>query len=158
MWIRIASATTFVLSSPAVAGWQYTNWGMSPEQVVAASKGKASSGSGEPGDRVSDSPLEVGAVGTHSSGKWQFRTVFYFDGGKLSYIKATLQNGEKGCGSLWADMKSVYGKPFSEDHDAIMGTAIWQDSTKNNRVALLEIGDLCAIDYKPLKSADNQAL
>jgi hypothetical protein len=131
---------------------------MTPQQVVTASGGKVMLGSGSPGDRISGSTLEVGAVGTHRSGKWQFETVFYFDGNKLALVQAKLLNGESGCGGLWADMKSAYGMPFSEDHDSISSDAIWHDDKKNNFISILEIGNLCNLSYKPLKSEDNSAL
>jgi hypothetical protein len=155
----LAAFMMFAGSSPAFADWQYTKWGMTPEQVVAASKSKAAIGSGEPGDLIRGSPLQVGAVGTYASGKWQFKAKFYFDNKKLDFVQLNLLNGESGCGSLWADMKSVYGKPFSESEDAITHLAIWQDEAKNNRIALFEIGrSSCSIDYKPLKDKDNAGL
>jgi hypothetical protein len=155
----IYTAALVALATPAHADWQYTKWGMTPAQVVAASKGKATAGAGEPGDRMEGSPLQVGAVGTHSSGKWQFKSKFYFDAGKLGLVKLDLVNGEKGCGALWADMKSAYGKPFSDDENVITHLAIWHDTAKNNRIALFAIGQSsCSIDYKPLKSDDNSGL
>jgi hypothetical protein len=144
-------------SSPAFAGWQFTNWGMTPAQVVVASKGTAQLGNGEPGDRMKDSPHVVGAVGTYSSGTHHFRATYYFDGGKLSLVMLKLTNGTNGCGMLWADMKSAYGKPFSEK-GGLINDAIWHDVAKNNFVAVLEIGELCNLSYKPLKSANTSGL
>jgi hypothetical protein len=159
--MKVSGVTALIfaaVSSPASAGWQYTIWGMTPQQVVAASGGKVTLGEGSPGDQISGSSLRVGAIGTHSSGKWQFGTVFYFDDNKLALVQAKLRNGQNGCGALWADMKSAYGKPFSEDHDTISSDAIWHDAKKNNFISILEIGDLCHLSYKPLNSADNGGL
>jgi hypothetical protein len=63
-WIFLALG--FV--SPAKADWQYTKWGMTPQQVAAASGGNAQ--------------LETdgrGCTGTYRVGKFKFDVTFEFD-------------------------------------------------------------------------------
>jgi hypothetical protein len=84
------------------------------------------------------SPLRVGCRHLRS-GRWQFKAKFYVEERKLGLVQLNLLNGENGCGFLWADMKSVYRKLFSDDDNAITHLAIWQDVAANNRIALFEI-------------------
>src|SRR4051812_26763659 len=96
----IFAAALLMSASPALAGWEYTKWGMTPKQVVAASKGKAKLGNGEPGDRVVNE--QVGALGTYHATGGEFGTIFYFREGKLNQVnlKMTGDDREKRCDAL----------------------------------------------------------
>lgn len=153
----IAFAAMTFLTSPANAGWQYTSWGMTPEQVAAASKTKVQISNGESNDSLGLVDDKVGAVGTYTSGLYQFRAVFYFTNQKLSSISLRLQNDKELCRNLWQDMKSAYAEPFEQSRDALMRTAIWQDVAKNNRVTMREI-TTCSLHYEPLKNVNNAGL
>jgi hypothetical protein len=152
-FLPIACAAA-ALSSPAVAGWQTTNWGMTPEEVRAATNGNAAIGGGAATDRSRENALTVGNVGMHSSGWHQFRSVFYYQGNRLAAVKLKLLNGERGCGSLWADMETAYGRPIKDSRGQLLHFALWHDNAKNNRVSLSEAGETCTLDYQPL-SQDN---
>lgn len=81
--MRHACLIVFLLtciSMPALADWQYTRWGMSPEQVVAASKGSANLL--PPDQRPRLPPLETSAKGTFQDGALTLRTTFTFDTSK----------------------------------------------------------------------------
>lgn len=145
--------TTF--NNPAYAAWQYTEWGMTPEQVAQASNGKAMLSFGESGDNIKG--YNIGNVGSHKSGKYVFRSVFYFQSNKLILIKLETTSNNQ-CYGLANDLMGVYGKPFSQSKSAIGAIWTWQDTQKNNRVSLLSIGDDCSLDYKPLRSSNNSGL
>jgi hypothetical protein len=65
-----------LLAPPALADWQYTRWGMTPEQVVAASRGKVALLPEARRPRVP--PLVTAASGKFTDGTLVLRTVFSF--------------------------------------------------------------------------------
>jgi len=67
------------LSGTARADWQYTKWGMTPEQVVRASGGKVSMLPSGERRRVEEANLETSATGTFQDGSLPLRVVFSFD-------------------------------------------------------------------------------
>src|SRR5215467_15027216 len=74
-------------------GWQYTSWGMTPEQVVRASAGDARliSDQDKPGERLF-ADVEK-ARGHSTSGSLRFDTQFFFDSNNgLSLVILTLQD------------------------------------------------------------------
>lgn len=156
---RTLGMAALFLASPALAGWQYTSWGMTPAQVVKASKGNARISDGEPGDRYDNSPKVVGAVGDHSSGEYGFRTVFYFVSGRLAEVTANPLDMQQ-CEAIFDSMKKAYGKPFAGNETyQDTGPTVWQDTAKNNKVGLLHLSDsYCTLHYEPLKDANNSGL
>lgn len=138
--------------SAARADWQYTRWGMTPGQVVAASHGAVSTSSGDPGDHVEGE--EVGASGTYASGDFKFRAVFYFINDKLADIRLKLLGSDPYA--LKNSLDGVYGKPFYDSHDGFIVT--YHDAKKNNRIDLVTIGDLATLEYRPLVDASASGL
>jgi hypothetical protein len=67
-----------MLFAPAArADWQYTRWGMTPEQVVAASGGMVSLLPEKERPRIP--PLVTAAKGDFTDGQMRLRTVFSFN-------------------------------------------------------------------------------
>jgi len=66
----------FLNASATDADWQYTHWGMTPEQVVAASRGAAKIVPEK--DRPKGLPLVTGATGTDRDGAVEVRVTFQF--------------------------------------------------------------------------------
>lgn len=81
-WLLIALAA---LPTPALADWQYTHWGMSVEEVVAASNGTVKKIKDRKGDRVRNLPRL--AVGQANEGDTTFDVEFYFEDKKLRLIR-----------------------------------------------------------------------
>jgi hypothetical protein len=85
------------LAAPARADWQYTHWGMSPEAVVAASKGTATR-------NLTTNDASGGFIGAtnllvapYNSGDYQFRAVFAFSPQqKLIGVRLDLVNASAG--------------------------------------------------------------
>jgi len=79
------AAPLMLCATPALADWQYTRWGMSPQDVVAASNGTARAVQDEKRKRVRKmSRLAVGQV---KEGDTTFEVEFYFDNQKLRLIR-----------------------------------------------------------------------
>ena len=76
-----------ILAAPAArADWEYTRWGMTPEEVVAASRGRAELLPEARRPRIP--PLVTAATGDFMDGAVRLRTVFSFDieGGGLACV------------------------------------------------------------------------
>lgn len=129
----------------ARADWQYTKWGMTPEQVEAASSGLA---------KVAGPVVK----GTYKSGDITFLTEFYFQNGGLHLISLKPDVQGYACFSLRQSLEAVYGKPFSVDGEGRQ----WHDPGKNNRVGLDVIGNYaaahCDLVYAPLLTPDGGGL
>lgn len=77
-WIGLACSLASVAIGPgARADWQYTHWGMTPEQVVAASGGKATLLAERQRRRLP--PFMTAATGTFQDGALALSTSFTFD-------------------------------------------------------------------------------
>ena len=141
------------VSGTAHADWQYTKWGMSPEQVAVASKGVVSVGKGHPDKEYKGA--EIGATGTYTSGKYKFDVNFHFTEGKLVDVRLELIAGEQY--ELKNDLLGLYGKPFYEGDS--LGLTTWHDTAKNNRVDLLMIGSgYTNLEYRLLKNENASGL
>ena len=71
-WLTAIAA--LLIGPAAHADWQYTKWGMTPEQVVAASGGKAALLPAARRPRIP--PLETAASGEFQDGALELRTAF----------------------------------------------------------------------------------
>ncbi len=112
--LHVLFATSAVLAaSPARADWQYTRWGMTPEQVVAASGGAAELL--PPSERRTVSPLVSSVDGTFEDGPLALRTVFSFDikGGGLACVFYGVTNSAQSAAFVDVMVKR-YGKPTRE--------------------------------------------
>lgn len=155
--ILLLTVVTLTLTTPAKADWQYTHWGMTPDQVAKASGGNVSVGSGTPGDKYEGA--DIGAVGTYTSGEHQYDAVFYFKNDRLIDIHLKLKNATK---KQWLVLKNslddLYGKPFKEIQ-YLMSLTTYHDKSKNNRVDLFMIGDdSVTLEYRPLKDESASGL
>lgn len=136
------------LSTSALADWQYTRWGMTPEQVAAASKGTVRVGKGDP--RQEFQGAEIGAVGTHVSGRYMFKANFHFIDRKLVEVRLKLIGGDQYA--LKNDLLALYGKPFKESGE-LLSLTTWFDPVRNNWIDLLILGpDYTVLEYRALKN------
>ncbi len=96
-------------TSPARADWQYTKWGMTPEQVVAASGGKAEL---LPAQRRPPIPsLETVASGEFQDGALTLRTTFSFNAvGGLACVFYGVTSHD-GDAAFKSSLVSRYGPP-----------------------------------------------
>ena len=106
----LTGVAILMFTSPVQADWQYTKWGMTPEQVVAASGGRAALLPAQ--QRPGIPPLETAASGELQDGSLALRTTFLFntDGGGLAcvFYGVTSSNGSD---AFKASLVSRYGQP-----------------------------------------------
>jgi len=107
------------LATPAHADWQFTKWGMSPEQLVKASDGKAMPTTrAEIAERLEPVLLKM----PWQSGDFQFMAYFRFKANKLDLVRLDLQQGDPG--TLLVALKRKYGEP--EVTGKAMAMALWR--------------------------------
>jgi len=150
----VAVAVSFY-ASPAFADWQYTKWGMTPNQVAVTSAGAVAVGPGDSGDRHPGATLD--ATGSYVSGEYRFKANFYFENGKLAEVRLQLLTDDPGNDNvkLRNSLQGQYGAPY-ENSGFIM---TFHDQTKNNRVDLMTIpGSGARIVYRPLRDESASGL
>lgn len=128
-WIPLCLVA--LLAPPtARADWAYTKWGMTPQEVVAASGGKAELL--PTNDRPGSMPLAPGARGTFNDGPLELRTTFVF-----RTNPAGLQCVAYGVGghaddeAFKAALIKRYGPPKVKEGVALLGLVDlgWQTAT-----------------------------
>ncbi len=72
-------AALLALAGPALAHWEYTRWGMTPEQVVQASRGAVRLIPPAERPRLPDADLLVAAEGSFAEGPLRLSVRFGFD-------------------------------------------------------------------------------
>jgi hypothetical protein len=119
--IPLSLPILFLFIAPAVhADWEYTRWGMTPEQVVTASGGKATLLPEQKRPRIP--PLVTAATGEFKDGPMELRTVFSFNierGGLVcvSYGVASPDYNE----AFKTALVGHYGPPQSTSTIAFLG-------------------------------------
>src|SRR6202044_317885 len=125
-FLEIALALVCCGVSAAKADWEYTKWGMTPQQVVSASKNLTREGS----DLRPDSDGNVSKlIAPYQSGKLHFEAQFGFDAAdKLASVTLVLSDksasmdmdmdtgsdmtmGRGPCRDLQATVNAAYGPP-----------------------------------------------
>jgi hypothetical protein len=178
--LGIVLALACCAASAAKADWEYTKWGMTPQQVVSASKNLAKEGS----DLHPDSDGNVTKlVAPFQSGKFSFEAQFGFDtADRLSSVTLVLNDKstdmdmdsmemdhksmhmdmdhmhkdmDRGiCHDLDLSLNTTYGPPPYHGASHLYAIEKWQDQKNKNNVdyhALYQVG--CYVQYSAIKPA-----
>jgi hypothetical protein len=165
---EIALALVCCGTNAAKADWQYTKWGMTPEQVVGAAKTLPR----ESSDLHPDSDGNVTKlVAPYQSGKFSFEAQFGFDAAdRLSSVTLVLNDKSAGmdmdmgadmnmdqgvCHDLQVSVKTTYGPPQGGG-SAHMQYSIetWQDQNNKNNVTYTALDGVgCYVQYSAIKAA-----
>lgn len=130
--VAALSAAAFAVVSlgagSAHADWSFTKWGMTPDQVIKAAKGKASANPGDEGDRIMGMDRGV-AGGPFAFEGRTFTADFYFDpgGGGLRVARLNMVDQSQ-CDALGAALEAKYGASSNKYHGE------WLDSASGNKV------------------------
>ncbi len=162
----------------AKADWEYTKWGMTPQQVVSASDGRAKEGS----DLRPDSDGNVSKlVAPHKTGAFLFQADFGFDAAdRLSSVTLVLNdasasmdmdmdagadmhkgagmqmNTRKGsCQDLRLSVDAIHGPAQGGGTaDMLYSIETWRDQKNKNDVKYTVLyGTGCYVQYSAIKSA-----
>jgi hypothetical protein len=150
--MRFASLTfLLLLSTPAMADWQYTKWGMSPDQAIEASGGNlrqttASERTGEA--RFNQQP---GLTGSYIAGEFKFNAFFYFDNTGLSMVALDLVDGAQSR-ALLDSVRARYGSPDENRSGGTLLSFRWIRPSEQNTVGLVgnASGAWMVLLYRPL--------
>jgi hypothetical protein len=160
MMIRAAaiSATFLIMTAAAQADWQFAKWGMSLDQLIAASKGNV----------VKTTPEEArkqemgGGLGPavaksdYASNEINFSAYYYVTQGKLAAVRllpVSVSDGPRVADQL----RKTHGKPV-ENKDQIGACGYkkltWRDNAGKNLVTYIQVdcadSNSAAVQYEPL--------
>jgi hypothetical protein len=124
----------------ARADWQYTKWGMTPDQVVSASNGSASIVPPNGGCPVQ---------GTYKSGSQVFSMSACFDNNGLNQIELDMENATPSdAQQILAALTAKYGNPTPGDNPTAYQ---WTDLGSDNQIILWDfsLSGRVLIFYKP---------
>src|SRR5580704_14891470 len=166
----IALALVCCGASAAEADWEYTKWGMTPQQVISAAKNRTRKSS----DLHPDSDGNVTKlVAPYKSGKFSFEAQFGFDAAdRLSSVTLVLNDKSAGmdmdmgadmnmnmdhggCHDLQVSVKTAHGPPQGGG-SAHMQYSIetWRDQKNKNNVTYTVLDGVgCYVQYSAIKSA-----
>ena len=160
-FISVLSLCVFY-ALPAAGDWQYTRWGMSPDQVMEASKGqlKRCDQTCEGQNTKADAAR---LFGNYRAGEFSFTTFAMFNKqtNKLSLIILELQQKEKGL-SLIGSVRTKYGEPSTKNVTAMMSFYVWRDA--KDQISIIAIGlnhssfNDVSLRYQPRITESNKGL
>ncbi len=154
MFLTVSLIAAFA-AVPADAHWQYTQWGMSKEQVVSASKGTAHSPSTP--DIYNNNFLHL-LSSTYKTKDLTFSVSFLFDQSKkLVRVKLEPQDTSK-CASLEAYLSNSYGPAYFTERMSTDTTLKWRDEKNKNIIMYFKLPMLntCSVSYDPIISAGSK--
>jgi hypothetical protein len=148
----IAAAT--VWTQPASADWQYTKWGMQPEQAMRASAGqlRPPTAAEAPGMSIRGEP--PGLVGSYAAGTMVFTVGLYFrgPGQTLDLVQLVLQNRDR-FQEVVPALRGQYGEPVARDSTTVGQVYRWRDDRNNLSVQLYAFDNRAVISYTSLRGA-----
>jgi hypothetical protein len=121
--IVVATLALVALSSAAArADWEYTRWGMSPDQVAGASKGAVKVLPPDKRRKVEEANMEGGAEGSYADGPLKLRVGFSFDMRKGGLVCVSYAVQDKAQNPLLKDwLIRRYGEPQNTSELAAIG-------------------------------------
>jgi hypothetical protein len=135
MWMVCAS-------SPASAYWQYAEWGMTPTQVAAASRGQAMPC--QPGPCATGAGLVIDSMemlGMPAS------VAFFFDGqGRLNGTVVTFKDA--GFGLISGLLQGIHGPPVA-DQPGPPPTRVYRDTRRGSTITLTGNAPV-TMSYRPV--------
>lgn len=144
----------------ANADWQYSKWGMTVDQVLAASKGQLKKCSAVC-DKQSTDGTEAQLYGPYSSGDFEFTAFALFDKKtrKLASIRLRLDNNDK-AQELMGALRSKYGEPETKSRTQVLNLAVWRSA--GDQISYILIGFdnnyTGTVSYQPRVTDSNKGL
>lgn len=148
------------LLSPVIvyADWQYAKWGMSPDEVLKASKGLAV--------EIKQTDTQKGTIlsAPYQAAGTAFTARFIFDESTNRLVRVNLSPIKSdSCVVFRSSIIDKYGKHETEELTKFQGNSIqktrWKDIKNKNKLEFTEIMAsalwLCHVDYAPINLDDN---
>ena len=157
----VAAISLTLLATPASADWQYTKWGMTTEQVSAASKGQMKR-CGAACDKQT-TPTETALLyAPYQSGKFPFTAFAFFNNQtkKLAFVSLRLDDPTMGF-ELVGALKGKYGQPESKSATQVMNLYVWRSGGDQIDVTLIGSSPndtSTTLSYRPRMNSSNKGL
>ena len=163
----LALVLLLTAGSIASADWQYTHWGMTVEEVIAAS---AVSGTGVTDLRRVERPSPDRGVkgdpdapktllrGMFAAGRLRLRVNFLFREGRLAMVSLVAEDEVQGA-ELERSVRAKYGTPTREERGDSPETT-WRNEAGNVEIGLgrVDVMHWTVVSYRPLKTAETDRL
>lgn len=151
LWMGLATAS--------YADWQYTKWGMTPEQVIIASKGLAvhTKDKENISRSASDGAHKVQLTTQYESGKFKFTVYFLFDrnSSELTYVHLLL-NDKKFNSELLGATTSKYGKYDGKSLGEYLKIYYWYAA--GDQITYTDASSSVTLRYHPRLTKNNVGL
>jgi hypothetical protein len=136
------------VSISAHADWQYAAWGMSPENVISASKGVAVRAESPAVARNGERGLLTAPYATNNI---LFVVHFWFAVGEPKLARVTLGTQyASDCPNVRSLLSNIYGAPQVSDLGP-PASLRWRSDATGNFIAFSQYGDTrCVLDYYPI--------
>jgi hypothetical protein len=142
--IAIAVALVLSLAGPALAYWQYAEWGMTQTQVTSAGHGQPTAC--QPGRAACTDGAALAIDHTQMLGL-PCSVAFFFDAqGQLNRTVVTFKNTD--FAMISSLLQGVHGQPVSSQ----MGSApsgVWRDLRRRSTITLSGAGPVVTMSYQP---------
>jgi hypothetical protein len=139
--LSLAGSFVFSIPSGALANWQYTHWGMSPDEVVKASNGKASLVSADVVARADKSYGRVKlAESTTHLDNIPLNVGFIFSNETRSLVEVGLYKSDcsnSDTSALESRLGTDYGLPLSRENLILLDRITWLDRSSSDRIVLV---------------------
>lgn len=135
-------------AGPAAADWQYTQWGMTPDQVTAASSQAAQP---NPDRKLDADGLTAALTAPYQGAAIPFKAVFLFDPSNKLQVVTLHPVGGIACPVIVQALAANHGAP--ENHADLLKskTLRWDDADNDNLVVYADLGaGDCSIQYSRL--------
>lgn len=147
----VLAAGMLLVGQPAFANWQFTKWGMTPQQVLEASGGQAVIVI--PGPWPDEN---VRNRGPYRSGEYEFIAKFRYTDEKLTSVLLTMDGA---CGALKGDLIGLYGNKYETvGIPGLAQTYFWKDYKKGNNISYLDFGSQCVVTYSKIDRTTRDGL
>ncbi len=134
-----------LFATGAQAGWETTEWGMTPQQVAAAAGDAAVPVQRPYKDRQGD--MVIANSGEYAIGPDRLKSRFYYEQDRLVMIGMSLDR--KHCASLVNSLQARYGAPLRISDQVILKLIIWHEAATNTRIRLLVSTSICDLYFEP---------
>ncbi|WP_368412932.1 hypothetical protein [Dongia sp.] len=151
--LAFAIIALFTLALPRAgrADWAYTEWGMSLDEVIAASPVKLTpldeKVQAQTREYISDGRSAAMLAGWHVEGAYTYIVLFYFDLETRKLVSANLDLRTMSLADqLLSDLTEKYGAPV-ESREIVPGffSSVWEEA--DNRIVFIRTFDTAKMNY-----------
>lgn len=133
----LAAALAMALCpTTALADWEWSKWGMTPDEVAAASKGTVKTVAADSSKSISGWDLD--ATGAWTQYDFSFTANFFFDAASKGLMAVALDLPDaKKCGDLRKALVAAYGAPANTQETENISVLDW--TAAGNAVKLSDV-------------------